>query len=91
MRLHACGQGPINTINGVINERKARGLATTKGSPEAEAEDVLVLGLVQLGNQRGELGLRDVGAAGVDDVNDHLLALQQAVGEELARAERHGF
>lgn len=42
-------------------------------NPHTEAEDVFLIGLVQLGKFLADLILGDVGAARVDDINDLII------------------
>jgi uncharacterized protein YejL (UPF0352 family) len=72
----------------VVDKGEASGLATTELSLVAEAENNILLSLVHLGNLLTKLILGDVSTAGMDNINDHLLALEQAVSEELSSPDR---
>lgn len=63
---------------------------TTEVSPHAENDALLLLRLVHSRQLVLKLLLGDIGSSWVDDIKDHLLALQQRVGDELARSQRHG-
>jgi hypothetical protein len=58
----------LHGLNGVVDERKAAGLATTELGPQAEDADLLLGSLVQLGKSLAEIGLGDAGVARVEDV-----------------------
>jgi hypothetical protein len=80
----------LHGLGGVIDEGEAGGLAATELCAKAEDADLLLVGLVETGELLPELLLRDVGAARVEDVNDHLLAAEQRVANELAGAQSDG-
>merc|ERR1712205_170328 len=80
----------LGSIHAVVHEGEAAALATTKGGLHAEDHSGLRAGLLALGLgqvlsehalERLLVGSREVG---VVHVEDHLTALEQAVGEELA-------
>ena len=58
--------------------------------PEAERHDTGGVGLVDACELFGEIGLGNVGAVGVENVDDELTAGQQPVRDELARPDRDG-
>lgn len=58
----------LQSLNGVVDERKSAGLATTEVGPQAEDADLLGGSLVQLGESLLEVGLCDAGVARVEDV-----------------------
>ena len=62
---------PLDRIRRVVDERKARALATTVLRPEAEAGDLVLGGLVEFGQLVAELVLADVLAVGVEDITDN--------------------
>lgn len=74
-------------VEGVVDERKAARSAATKVGLEAEAEDDIGGGLVHASQLVADLLLRDGRSVRVDHVDDHLLAVEQAVGHELARSD----
>lgn len=80
----------LESLGGVVDEGEASGLATTELGAQAEDLDLLFLGLVQAAQLLLELDLGDVGTAGVEDVNHHLLASQQGVANELASSQGNG-
>jgi hypothetical protein len=80
----------LHGLGGIVDEGKASGLATTELGAQAEDGDLILLGLVHAGDLLTELLLGDVGAAGVQNVNDHLLASQKRVADELASSQGDG-
>lgn len=58
----------LQSLGGVVDEGEAGGLAATELGAQAKDLDLLLLGLVQAGELLAELGLGDVGTAGVEDV-----------------------
>ena len=123
----------LHGLGAVVDEGEAGALATTVLGAETEDGDLVLVGLVQLGELLAELILGDVRAVGVQDVtvqqiisphcsislaircargvissvgggggrrcilgaveglyaHDHLLAAQEGVANELARAQSH--
>jgi hypothetical protein len=71
----------------VVNHAKALGKAATELGLEAKDDDPLLVRLVQGGELLAELGARDVGAGGVKDGDDKLLAVEQTVGDELGGSD----
>ena len=57
----------------VVDEAEAGGLAATELGAEAEHDGELSIGLVHAANNLGELVLGNIGTAGVDDIDNHLL------------------
>ena len=57
---------------------------------KTEGYDTLLVGLVDLSELLRKLRLGNIGARGVQDINDELTAGQEAVGDELARADCNG-
>jgi hypothetical protein len=93
MKTHSDESVPrlkLQGILGVVDEGKARGAATAKVGAEAKDDDLVLGGLVHGRELVAEFVLGDVGAGGVEDIDDHLLALEQSVGDELAGADRYG-
>jgi hypothetical protein len=80
----------LHGLGRVIDKGETSGLATTEVGAETEDGDLVLLGLVEATELLAELLLGDVGAVGVEDINDHLLAAEQRVANELARAQSHG-
>lgn len=58
----------LQGLLGVVDEGEASALATTVLRTEAEDGDLVLVGLVQVGELAAELILGDVGAVGVEDV-----------------------
>ena len=58
----------LHHLVGVVDQRKARALATTVLGPEPKAADLVFVGLVEFGQLLTELVFRDVGAIRVKDV-----------------------
>lgn len=58
----------LQGLNGVVDQSEAGGLATTVLGAETEDGDLVLVGLVQVGQLLAELILGDVGAVGVEDV-----------------------
>lgn len=56
----------------IVNDAKAGGFSSSVFGAESEENDEIGGGLVHGANDFLELGLGDIGASGVDDVNDHL-------------------
>merc|ERR1712228_547446 len=67
----------LHGLAGVVDEGETGALAATVLSAETESRDLVLVGLVEFGELGAELVLGDVGAVGVEDVNDHLLAAQE--------------
>lgn len=80
----------LHRVARVVDESKASGASTTEGSSHAEDDALLLGGLVHLRELLRELSLGDVGAGRVDDIQNHLLPLEQTVGDELASSEGDG-
>ena len=62
------GLESLHRLAAVVDEGKARALAATILSPEAEDGDLVLAALVQFGELGAELVLGDVGAVGVEDI-----------------------
>lgn len=58
----------LHGLVGVVDESETSALATTVLGAEAEAVDLVLAGLVELGKLLAELILGDVGAVGVEDI-----------------------
>lgn len=58
----------LQGLGGVVDQSEAGGLATTVLGAETEDGDLVLVGLVQVGQLLAELILGDVGAVGVEDV-----------------------
>lgn len=63
----------LQGLGGVVDEGEAGGLATTVLRTEAEDGDLVLVGLVQVGELAAELILGDVGTVGVKDVPVYIL------------------
>lgn len=71
----------------VVDEGETGRLGTTESGLETENDDGLLVDGVHLGELLAGVGLGAVGQTGMDDVQDHLLTSQQAVGHELTSAK----
>lgn len=58
----------LHGLVGVVDEGEASGLATTVLGAETEDGDLVLVGLVELGELGAELILGDVGAVRVEDI-----------------------
>jgi len=58
----------LHGLVGVVDESEAGGLATTVLGAETEDGDLVLVGLVELGELLAELILGDVGTVGVEDI-----------------------
>ena len=58
----------LEGLLGVVDQSEAGALATTVLSAEPEHGDLVLVGLVQVGQLLAELVLGDVGAVGVEDI-----------------------
>jgi len=74
----------------VVDKTEALGDTTAELGAETNDDDALLLRLVELGEALAELSAREVGAGGVGDGNDELLAVKQAVRDELRSAKGDG-
>lgn len=79
----------LHGLGGIVEEGEAGALAATVLGAETEDGDLVLGDLVERGELLAELILGDVGTRWVEDVNDHLLAAQEGVADELARAQGH--
>jgi hypothetical protein len=74
----------------VVDQAEALGDTTAELGAETKDDDTLLLGLVKLREALAELSAREVGAGGVGDVKNELLAVKQAVRNELRSAKGDG-
>ncbi|GMS96271.1 hypothetical protein PENTCL1PPCAC_18446, partial [Pristionchus entomophagus] len=74
----------LGQIEGVVDEGESDALSTSELATESEGNDQIRRGLVQRGELLLDLGLGDRGARRVDDLDDHLLSGEQAVGHDLS-------
>lgn len=81
------GLESLHSLGGLVDESESGASATTELGLDTEDGNLLLAGLVQLGEAITELILGDVGPVGVQDVNDHLLAAKERVGDELASTQ----
>jgi hypothetical protein len=58
----------LHGLVGVVDESETGGLATTVLGAETEDGDLVLVGLVELGELLAELILGDVGTVGVEDI-----------------------
>jgi len=75
----------------IVHERETSCLSTTILCLQAENVDLVLVGLVHFGELASEFLLGDVGTVGVEDIDDHLLAAQERVANELASSQRNGL
>jgi hypothetical protein len=80
----------LHGLGGVVDQGEAGGLAATELRAQTEDGDLVLLGLVHPAELLAELLLGDVGAVGVQNVNNHLLATQERVADELASSQGNG-
>lgn len=74
----------------VVDEGEAGRLSSSELGAEAEDDDLVLGSLVHGRELVPELVLGDVGTSRVEDIDDHLLALKETVGQELAGANGDG-
>lgn len=74
----------------VVNEAEALGDTAAELGAEAEDDDALLVSLVKLAKALAELDAREVGAGGVGDREQELLAVKQAVRDELGGPDGDG-
>ena len=60
----------LQGLGRVVDQSEASGLATTVLCAEPEDGDLVLVGLVQVGQLLTELILGDVGAVGVEDITE---------------------
>lgn len=63
----------LQSLVGVVDKSETSGLATTELCAETEDGDLVLVGLVEVGQLLTELILLDVGAVGVEDVPENML------------------
>lgn len=80
----------LHRLTRVVDESETGGASTTESGSHTENNALLLGGLVHLGELLRELSLGDVGTSRVDDIENHLLPLEQTVGDELASSEGDG-
>lgn len=80
----------LHRVARVVDKGETSGASTTEGGSHTENDALLLGGLVHLGELLGELSLGDVGTGRVNDIENHLLPLEQTVGDELASSEGDG-
>merc|ERR1719331_3805549 len=81
--------GLLDTL-AVLGAREVLRLLPQSQALEAEADDGVCLGLELVSQLLGEVCLGHASSTGVNDLDDHLAALEQRVPNELASAEGHG-
>lgn len=74
----------------VVDETEALRRTTTELGAETEDDNTLLVRLVELGEALSEVVTRDVGTGGVRDSDNELLAVKQAVGDELRSPDGDG-
>ena len=78
----------LGSLKRIVDQGETGSLATTELGLVAKAEDNFLLSLVHLGELLTKFILGNIGTAGMNNINDHLLALKQAVGKELSSPDR---
>ncbi len=68
----------------IIDQSKPCTSPSTNMCPKTESNNTVFISLVERGEFFGEICLRDIRTAGMQNVNDELAARQQTVGDELA-------
>lgn len=58
----------LHRLDGIVNQRKARGLAAAVLRPHAEHVDLVFVGFVNLGQSRAQVVFRDIRAVRVEDI-----------------------
>lgn len=71
----------------VVDQREARTPSSTKHRLETEGDHTVLVRLVHSGQLLSEVGLGDISAGWVEDVDDELTAGEETVGDELAGPE----
>ena len=79
-----------HSLGRIIDQGESGRLATSKGSLEAEADNVGLVDLVHGGEALTDTGFAKVGQAWMGHIDDHLLALEETVSHELASANGNG-
>lgn len=74
----------------IVNESKASAFSTTELCSETEEDDTILVSLVQGGKLLLEIGFGNVGAGGMEDIEDELTAREKTVGDEFARTQSDG-
>jgi hypothetical protein len=64
----------LQSLVGVVDEGETRALATTVLGPETEDGNLVLVGLVEVGQLAAELVLGDVGTVGVEDIPENNLS-----------------
>ncbi len=78
----------LERILGIVNQRESSTLSSSKGRSESKDDNQILLNLVHSTQFSPELISGDVGSGRVENINDHLLSLQESVGEELSSSDR---
>jgi len=81
----------LQGLGRVVNQGETSCLSTTKLGLQTENIDLVLVGLVELGELGSEFVLGDVGTVWVEDINNHLLAAEEGVANELARSQSNGL
>lgn len=81
----------LQSFRRIVDKGETGCLSTTILSLETEHVDLVLVGLVHFGELGSEFILGDVGSVWVEYINDHLLAAEEGVANELARAQGHGL
>lgn len=75
------------SFEGIVDESETGALVTTESSLDTENKDGFRVNLVHLAELGTDVNLAAVGDAGMDNVDNHLLAEHETVGHELASAQ----
>jgi hypothetical protein len=71
----------------IVDQTETGRSSTTELGLESESRDSGLVGLVQGGELFTELGLRDSGSGGVENVDNELTTVQKSVGDELSGSD----
>lgn len=74
----------------IVDQSKSSAPSSTKLCSETEGHDAGLVGFVKSSQLLGEVGSRDIGAAGVEDVDNELTTREESVGDEFACAQSNG-
>merc|ERR1719310_2223241 len=85
--LPVLGFKPLGILQGVVDEAEACRLAPTELCAESETEDDVGGGLVHARQLFSDLCFRHSGPSWVEHIYNHLLSVEQTVGQELASAD----
>ncbi|GMT25273.1 hypothetical protein PFISCL1PPCAC_16570, partial [Pristionchus fissidentatus] len=79
----------LGQVKSVVDQSESDALSASELATESEGNDQIRSGLVQRSQLLLDLSLGDRGARRVDDLDDHLLSGEQAVGDDLSGTDRN--